>query len=134
MTTTATIGNKRLYEIMVLYDPSDASKDWDGLVTALQGHIDKFEGETVSLDQWADNRKLAYELNGLRRGSYLTGYFHVSPEHVHDFERSLQLDEKIVRHLLVKHEKLPPILQPKTEDKAENDAEGESTSSETKGS
>lgn len=126
MTVTVLDGKKRLYEIMVLYDPSDVTKEWDALVESLSERITKLEGSIVKVEQWAENKKLAYEVKGLRRGSYLTAYFHLDPSQVEILERNLRLDERIVRHVVVVHHRLPPEFVPKEEKKAdEKPADGE---------
>lgn len=119
MTVTVLVGDKRLYEIMVLYDPSDVTKEWDALVESLTERITKLEGSVVKVEQWAENKKLAYEVKGLRRGSYLTAYFHLDPSQVETLERNLRLDERIVRHVVVVHHRLPPEFAPKEEKKEE---------------
>ncbi|MDF1667241.1 MAG: 30S ribosomal protein S6 [Planctomycetota bacterium] len=121
MTVTVLVGDKRLYEIMVLYDPSDVTKEWDALVESLSERITKLEGSIVKVEQWAENKKLAYEVKGLRRGSYLTAYFHLDPSQVETLERNLRLDERIVRHVVVVHHRLPPEFVPKEEKKEEKE-------------
>lgn len=131
MTVAVLDGDKRLYEIMVLYDPADVTKDWDGLVESLSERITKLDGSIVKMEQWQENKKLAYEVKGLRRGSYLTGYFHLDPSQVETLERNLRLDERIVRHIVVVHHRLPPEFAPK-EEKAESKDEGEGASEDKK--
>lgn len=107
--TTATKAT-RLYEIMVIYDPADASKDWDVLVKSLSDRIEKLDGSIIRMLQWADNRKLAYELKGLRRGTYLSGYFRMPPGNLDQLDRNLRLDERVIRHLVISHRRQPPDL------------------------
>jgi small subunit ribosomal protein S6 len=124
MTVAVVEGTKRLYEIMVLYDPADVTKEWDALVESLSGRITKLEGQIVKIDQWADNKKLAYEVKGLRRGSFLTAYFHLDPTQVEALERSLRLDERIVRHVIIVHHRLPPEFAPPKESKEKGKEKG----------
>lgn len=103
----ATKGDKRLYELMVLFDPADAAKDWDMLVDSFNERMTKFGGEVVRVDKWDDNRKLAYEVKGLRRGTFMEAYFYLTPNQVKPLERNMQLDERIIRHMVLCHELVP---------------------------
>lgn len=115
MTVAAIDGNKRLYEIMVLYDAAEAAKEWSALVKELSERITKLEGQILKIDQWAENKKLAYEVKGLRRGTYLCGYFHLDPKQMAQLERSLRFDERVVRHLILVHEMVPSVLKEEKE-------------------
>lgn len=125
MTVMVTLGSQRLYEIMVLYDPNDATKDWDGLVAALTEKIEKLGGSTLKLEQWAENRKLAFELKGLRRGTYLSGYFYLEPKQQPALDRAMRLDEHVIRHIVLVHHELPPELKEKPKPEETEGEDGE---------
>lgn len=98
--------DKRLYEGMFLVDPALASSDWEGISNAVKSMLDKAGAEVVSLEKW-DERKLAYEINGKSRGTYILSYFNAEPARVNGIEKSVQLSEQIMRVLVLRAEHLP---------------------------
>lgn len=101
----------RLYELMILFDPAEASRTWDKLVEWINELVGKKHGQHVlRVDKWADGRKLAYEIKGLKRGTYMVAYFRAAPRTVNEIDRDLRLDEKVIRHIIVMHEQEPPTI------------------------
>lgn len=101
----------RLYELMMLFDPAEASRTWDKLVEWINELVGKKYGQHVQrVDKWADARKLAYEIKGLKRGTYMVVYFRAAPKIVNEIDRDLRLDEKVLRHVIVMHEQEPPTV------------------------
>ena len=101
----------RLYELMILLDPADASRTWDKLVEWINDVIGKRYGQHVlRVDKWADSRKLAYEINGMKRGTYMLIYFRALPKLVFEIDRDMRLDEKVIRHIILSHEEEPPTV------------------------
>jgi len=91
---------KKLYEAMFLVDSAEASADWDGVNTTIKRILERAEAEIVSLRKW-DERKLAYEINGKSRGTYILCYFKAEGEKVREIERDVQLSEQIMRVLIL---------------------------------
>jgi small subunit ribosomal protein S6 len=107
----------RIYEMMLMFDPAEASRTWDKLVEWVNELVGKKYGQHVlRVDKWADGRKLAYEIKGLKRATYMVVYFRALPKVVHEIDRDLRLDEKVVRHMLVMHEVEPPTVGKTAED------------------
>lgn len=102
-----TVTKNRLYEGMFLVDSSQAGADWDGIITAIRTILEKYEAEIDSIRKW-DDRKLAYEIKGKNRGTYILTYFRVDGERIQDIERSVQLSEKIMRVLILSAERQRP--------------------------
>lgn len=101
----------RVYEVLVLVDPTEASKGYDKLVEWLKSYIEQRHGGLVlKHEQWAESRKLAYEVKNLRRGTYILAYFRAKPSTINTMDAELRLDEKVVRHVVVHHEKMPDAL------------------------
>jgi len=91
---------KKLYEAMFLVDSAEASADWDGINTTIKKILDRAEAEIVSIGKW-DERRLAYEINGKSKGTYILCYFKAEGERVRDIERDVQLSEQIMRVLIL---------------------------------
>ncbi len=97
----------KLYEGMFLVDSSQAGADWDGIIAAIRTILEKSGAEIDSIKKW-DDRRLAYEIKGKSRGTYILSYFRVDGERIQDIERSVRLSEKIMRVLILSVEGLRP--------------------------
>jgi len=96
----------RLYELMLLFEPAEAQRTWEKLVDWAKGIVqERHGGFIMKVDQWAESRKLAYEVKGVRRGTYLIIYYRGKPTKQVDLERDFRLDEKVMRHMLIAHDK-----------------------------
>ena len=100
-----TVAKNKLYEGMFLVDSAEAGADWDGIVATIRTILEKAEAEIVSIRKW-DDRRLAYEIKGKGRGTYLLCYFRADGQEIQDIEKSVQLSEKIMRVLILSAEQL----------------------------
>lgn len=94
-----TTTKKKLYEAMFLVDSAQAS-DWDKIIATLETVLKKADSEIVSIRKW-DDRKLAYEINGKARGTYILCYFRADGGKVREIEKAVQLSEQIMRVLVL---------------------------------
>jgi small subunit ribosomal protein S6 len=92
---------------MFLVDSSQAGADWDGIIGAIRTILEKAGAEIDSMRKW-DDRRLAYEIKGKNRGTYILSYFRVDGERIQDIERAVQLSEKIMRVLILSAEGQSP--------------------------
>lgn len=108
----------RLYELCLLFDPAEATRTWDALVEWIKTELieTKYGQHVLRVDKWADTRKLAYEIKGLKRGTYMVVWFRSEPGQISDLERDLRLDERCVRHLILSHDFEPPGVGKTAED------------------
>jgi small subunit ribosomal protein S6 len=91
---------KRLYEAMFLVDSSLAASDWDGIGKTITSLLERSGAEIVSLKRW-DERKLAYDIQGKSRGTYILCFFRADGGKVQDIERDVRLSERIMRVLVL---------------------------------
>ena len=110
------------YEAMFLL-PAGASADVEGSINAVRGVIEKHEGKILVIKKW-DERKLAYEVNRQKRGTYIIAYFTASGEAVGPIERDVKLNEQVLRVMITKADHLnqqemeavePQPIQPREE-------------------
>jgi len=92
---------------MFLIDSSQAGADWDGIMAVIRTILEKAGAEIDSIRKW-DDRRLAYEIKGKSRGTYILSYFRVDGEMIQDIEKSVRLSEKIMRVLILTAEQLRP--------------------------
>ena len=90
---------------MFLIDSSLAGADWDGINAAIRKILEKAEAEIVSIEKW-DDRRLAYDIKGKSRGTYILSYFRADGGRIQDIEKSVRLSEKIMRVLILSAERL----------------------------
>jgi small subunit ribosomal protein S6 len=92
---------KKLYEAMFLADSGEAASDWEGLEKTIRKILSRNHAEVVSLRKW-DERRLAYEVQGKGRGTYILCYFRADGDGVGGIERDVQLSERIMRVLILR--------------------------------
>ena len=91
---------KKLYEGLFLVDSGEAAADWDGINKAIEKVLARGDVEIVSIKKW-DERRLAYDINGKSRGTYILTYFRGDPSKIAAIERAVQLSEQIMRVLII---------------------------------
>ncbi len=95
----------RTYEAMFLIDNTKAS-DWDSAVQHVHDILKKGGAQVISTDKWGE-RKLAYHVNGHRRGTYMQIYFDAATDAIPDMRRDCLLSDAILRTLILKAHKRP---------------------------
>lgn len=96
---------KRLYEAMFLVDSAEAASDWQGIISLIETILKRASVEIVSIRKW-DECKLAYEIKGKSRGTYILCYFRAEGGKIHQIERDATLSERITRFLILNAEHL----------------------------
>lgn len=99
----AETAEKRLYEGMFLVDSAQAGSDWEGVLSAVRNVLDRADAEVVQLKKW-DERKLAYDIAGKSRGTYILTYFNADPARINGIDRNVRLNEKLMRALVLRAE------------------------------
>ena len=95
----------RTYEAMFLIDNTKAS-DWDSAVQHVHDILKKGGAQVISTEKWGE-RKLAYHVNGHRRGTYMQIYFDAATDAIPDMRRDCILSDAILRTLILKAHKRP---------------------------
>ena len=102
MTTTETRIGK--YEAMFLF-PQAASADMNGAMDHIKEVLSKGEATLHSLVKW-DERRLAYDIDGNKRGVYFLSRFTADTRKVKEIERDCRVSEKMLRSLIVRNDEL----------------------------
>jgi small subunit ribosomal protein S6 len=92
------------YEAMFLMSQSVAA-DLGGAVEHIKEVIARGHGEIIAMRKW-DERRLAYEIRGQKRGTYILCYFKAPNTMLSHIERDCNLSEKILRALIVRADHL----------------------------
>jgi len=101
----------KLYEGMFLLDNRQANRDWDGTLESLKNMITKHGAEILRCQKWGE-RRLAYEIKGRRRGTYVLAYFQADSDAVNRIYREVELSELVLRAMMLRIDALPPEDQP----------------------
>jgi ribosomal protein S6 len=96
---------KRLYEGLFLVDSGEAASDWKGINETIEKILAKAGAEIISFNKW-DERRLAYEISGRSRGTYILAYFHCDTANVTAIEKDVQLNEQIMRMLILRTDRM----------------------------
>ncbi len=88
------------YEAMFLFDPSYAT-DLARVEQEVGRLAERAGAEIIMARKW-DERKLAYEIKGRKRGCYFLAFFRAEPDKIVGMERDAQLSEPILRLLILR--------------------------------
>ncbi|HEX9015835.1 MAG TPA: 30S ribosomal protein S6 [Chloroflexota bacterium] len=91
----------RNYELMSIFRPDLEDQALQDAVEKLSGLISARGGEVGSSDVWG-RRRLAYPIQDFRDGIYNVSQLKLDPSGADDLERSLQLNDQIIRYLLIR--------------------------------
>jgi len=94
---------KRTYEGLFLLDAGQP--DFEAASRPVRGLLERYQADILSIKPW-DERRLAYEIQGRRRGLYVLTYFAVDPAHMSEIEHDCELSEQILRSMILHKEAL----------------------------
>jgi small subunit ribosomal protein S6 len=91
----------RLYEGLFLFNAATVGSNI-AQATDIVHELVKRAGGTVEVAYKWDDRKLAYKLEGQKRGLYILAYFNVDGSQVAHIERDVNLSEDVLRCLIIR--------------------------------
>jgi len=94
---------RKTYEGMFLLD--SIGQEFEVAAEPVRKVLGRSEAEILACKPW-DERKLAYTIAGRKRGIYALAYFKVDPSRVAEIEHDCQLDEQILRLLILRRDDL----------------------------
>lgn len=89
------------YECMLILHPNQYARDPAAVSEQITTFVEKRNGKMLVSRLW-DERKLAYPINGQRKGTYWLSYFELESAAVAQIERDCQLSNSILRTLILK--------------------------------
>ncbi|MBL8809400.1 MAG: 30S ribosomal protein S6 [Planctomycetaceae bacterium] len=87
---------------MFLVDSGKFATDQDGVTNEILGVLKKAGATVVAHRPWQDG-KLAYEIEGMKKGLHYIVCFTMPGTGMKTLVRQCQLSETIVRHMTIKH-------------------------------
>ena len=94
---------ERLYECMFLLDSGRYAQDPQGTEETIKEYLTRCEATLVAIAPWQEG-KLAYDIDGHRKGLHLLTYFKMDGSQVEVLNRTCKLSDLVIRHLIIEHE------------------------------
>jgi len=94
----------RRSELMLVFSPEAPDERIAAIVDRTTRQITADGGQIVKVAPWG-RRRLAYQIDRHREGSYHIIVFEAPPEAILELERDLLITEELLRHLVVRQER-----------------------------
>ncbi|MFM1830130.1 MAG: hypothetical protein RLZZ558_470 [Planctomycetota bacterium] len=104
MDATITAERTRPYEGMFLF-PQSAGADLQGSIDHVKEILARSGAEVLSIAKW-DERRLAYDIKGNKRGLYVLAFFRVLSTKLSAIERDCNLSERLLRSMVTRADHL----------------------------
>lgn len=90
----------RLYEAMYIVRPDVGDAELEELMGRVTDTVSQIGGTIERHEVW-DRRELAYEIDHCTRGTYVICYLNADSQNIHALRRELELEEQILRSVIV---------------------------------
>lgn len=90
-----------LYEGLFLISQGALASDPAGATQHVQDMLDRAEATTRVMHKW-EERKLAYPIDGQKRGTFFLAYFDARPTQIANIERDCNLSETVLRVMMTR--------------------------------
>ncbi|HLY29064.1 MAG TPA: 30S ribosomal protein S6 [Aggregatilineales bacterium] len=91
----------RTYELTVVVGSDVGEEDLNGVVNTIQGWVEADQGKVTNVDHWG-RRRLAYDIREYHEGQYVLLGLELDPQTTSGLERNLMLNDRVLRHLLIR--------------------------------
>jgi len=88
------------YESVVIFNAALEDPQIEQAISMLQSNITSTGGEITETDNWG-RKRLAYPINNAKSGYYFITRFIGPPSMISEFERTLKLDENVIRYMTI---------------------------------
>ncbi len=90
-----------VYECLFILDSNRYARDPQAVAQGISDMVTNNDGEILVTRLW-NEQKLAYPINGNRKGTYWLTYFSMEGTSLSAFERSCRLNDNVMRNLTIK--------------------------------
>lgn len=97
---------QKTYESMVLLDNALVREDWKKAKAVVTDTLSKYGANVVTCRRF-DEKKLAYPIRGKNRGTFVMCYFTLDKDAMADIRRDWELNEKVLRTLILRVDEVP---------------------------
>ncbi|QDU77387.1 30S ribosomal protein S6 [Bremerella volcania] len=92
-----------VYEGMFILDSNRYGKDPSGVSGKINALVEKLGGEILVSRMWAEQR-LAYPIDGHRRGTYWLTYFRLDSSKMEELNYACNISDDMLRYLFIKQD------------------------------
>ncbi|MBC8373214.1 MAG: 30S ribosomal protein S6 [Planctomycetes bacterium] len=96
------MSNSKTYEGMFLVQ---SGSDFHAASQPVNTVLERSDAEILSINPW-EERRLAYEIKGHKRGLYILTYFKMDPANLSELHRDSELNEGILRMMILRRDKI----------------------------
>ena len=101
----------RYYEILYIVNPNFERKKIDDTMKEIDTRLTKTQSKIINHIVWG-KKKLAYTMQGHKYGTYiLVHYQGGDKDKLDEFDSWLKLSDLVIRHMIVRIEKEPDVLE-----------------------
>jgi small subunit ribosomal protein S6 len=93
----------RLYETMFIVKPELTKEQVQAVAENYAALIERNGGQVEKVSDWG-KRRLAYEINKYREGSYVLIDFQADAAMAKELERNFRISEDVIRYLIVRRD------------------------------
>jgi small subunit ribosomal protein S6 len=90
-----------VYECMVIFDSNRYAQDPNGVGHQVAELVQKLGGEVLVSRLW-NEQKLAYPVDGHRKGTYWLTFLKIDSQKLTELTRALEINETVLRQLVLK--------------------------------
>jgi small subunit ribosomal protein S6 len=101
----------RRYELMLILRPDVADDKAQAVIDRTTRQLTTGGGQIVKVAPWG-RRRLAYQIDRYREGSYHIVLFEAPSDALAELERGLQITEEVLRHLVTRVERPAKAVRP----------------------
>ncbi|MBI2872347.1 MAG: 30S ribosomal protein S6 [Chloroflexi bacterium] len=101
MATRVEVSGLRNYELVAVLKPDMDDERVGAALERVKSFVSDRGGSVDGEELWG-RRKLAYPIQKQNEGIYFLTRFTLEPPHAKELERSLNLSEEVMRHLIVR--------------------------------
>ena len=91
----------RDYELMIVLDPTLDDDGIQGATTRVESQVTARGGAIAAIEPMG-RRRMAYMIRQHRDGYYAVATFKMQPNAADELDRSLKLNDQVIRHLLIR--------------------------------
>ena len=90
-----------IYEGLFILNSNRYGRDPEGVAGSIQSLIEKQAG-TVLVSRLWEERRLAYPIDGQRKGTYWLTYFRMDGEKIAELNQQANRDDDLLRHMVIR--------------------------------
>lgn len=88
----------KTYEAMFLLDTDNS--DFELASAPVRDVLERAGAEVLTMKPW-DERRLAYQIKGRKRGLYILTYFKADPGRIDEMQHDIQLNDRLLRAMIL---------------------------------